>query len=81
LAEYLSPDTTRPAKLTAFHWAQIGLLAMHREYYEISIEFIETAIDKVVKEYDQSIPLAVLEGHLELVVKEVSHFNKDASLI
>jgi hypothetical protein len=74
LTEKMSPETDSPPGLTAFHCAQIGLFALYRgEYFHLAIEWIETAIDKVFYEYDQSIPLAVLENYLELAVKAVCH--------
>jgi hypothetical protein len=74
LTKEMSPETNSPPGLTAFHCAQIGLFALYREFYDLAIEWIETAIDKVYYEYDSSIPLTILEDHLELVVKAVSIF-------
>jgi hypothetical protein len=69
----MSPETNRPPGLTAFHCAEIGLFALHRgAYFHLAIEWIEMAIRKVVYELDDSIPLAVLENYLELVVKQVT---------
>jgi hypothetical protein len=71
LAEKLSPETHKPPKLTAFNCAQIGLYALHKEYYHVAIELIDYGIDKVVFEFDESIPLTSLENYLELAVKAV----------
>jgi hypothetical protein len=75
LTEKLSPETTSPVGLKAFHCAKIGLYALQRDYFDVAIEWIEHGIDKVYFESDYSVPLVVLENYLELAVKKVGQFN------
>jgi hypothetical protein len=75
LPEKLSPETQSPPDLTAFHCAEIGIYALHADFYAISVEFIELAIQKFVQQHDRSIPLASLEMYLELAVRAVSLYS------
>jgi hypothetical protein len=67
----LSPETRKPPTLTAFQCAQIGLLALEREYYFHAIEWIEVAMHKVSEEYDESIIYSALQSYLQLAVRVV----------
>jgi hypothetical protein len=66
----LSPETD-PIELNAFHAAQIGLFALHEEFYDLAVEFYEFCMTKVLEEGDPSIPLVVVENNLAMVIKAV----------